>query len=255
MPYVNVQGDRLFFARSRAHRPDPPTLVLIHGAGGSHLHWPRELRRLCNATVFALDLPGHGRSEGIGSDSIAAYVSALIGFLDATQTDRAVLAGHSMGGAISQMTALTHPDRVAGLVLVGTGARLRVAPAILDGVLSDFEQAVNLITHWAWSDDAPEELTQLGHKTLIETSPKVVHGDFVACDQFDIMGRLNEIRTPTLVVAGTADRLTPHKFGAYLAEHIPDARLVSVEGGGHMMALEQPSVVAKAVTEFVEGLP
>jgi pimeloyl-ACP methyl ester carboxylesterase len=254
MPYAEVNAQRLFYARARGQTPDAPTLVLIHGAGGSHLHWPAELRRLPGATVYALDLPGHGRSDGPGCEAIAGYVTALIGFLDATGTGRAVLAGHSMGGAIAQTAALTHPERVAGLVLVGTGGRLRVAPAILKGILGDFEGTVDLITRFAWAEGAPEELVRLGRQAMAETAPQVLHGDFAACDAFDVMEQLGEINAPTLVVAGTADRLTPHKYGAYLAEQIPNARLVTVEGGGHMMALEQPDVVVGAVAGFIKEL-
>ena len=254
MPYVKVGIQKVFFARTQSELPGAPTLVLIHGAGGSHLHWPAELRRLAGKTVYALDLPGHGRSEGAGRDSIAGYVTALIGFLDATDTGRAVLVGHSMGGAIAQTTALNHPTRVAGLVLVGTGGRLRVAPTILEGILNDFEGVVDLIARFAWAEDAAEELVRLGRQMTAETVPEVLHGDFAACDAFDVLQRLDEISAPTLVIAGTVDLLTPHKYGAYLAEHIPDARLVTVEGGGHMMALEQPGVVAEAVAEFVKEL-
>lgn len=254
MPYVQVNDRNLFYAQTRAETSAAPTLLLIHGAGGSHLHWPPELCRLPGATVYALDLPGHGRSNGPGCNSIVGYATFLSGLLDAIGVDRTVLMGHSMGGAISQMTALTHPDRIAGLVLIGTGARLRVAPAILEGILNDFEGTINLITQWAWAEDAPKELKRLGRQTMAETSPEVLHGDFVACDAFDVMERLGEISAPTLVIAGTADRLTPHKYGAYLAQRITGARLVTVEGGGHMMALEQPSLVVGAVAEFIEEL-
>jgi pimeloyl-ACP methyl ester carboxylesterase len=254
MPYAPVNDRKLFYARVHAQNPDAPSLVLIHGAGGSHLHWPAELRRLPGANVCALALPGHGRSAGSGCKSIADYVAALIGFLDATGTERAVLVGHSMGGAIAQMAALTHPERAAGLVLVGTGARLRVAPAIIDGIFSDFDGAIDLITRFSWAEGAPDELTRLGRQTLAETPAEVTHGDFLACDAFDVMQRLNEIDAPTLVIAGAADQLTPHKYGVHLVKHIPNARLVTVEGGGHMMALEQPVVIAEAVSQFIAGL-
>jgi pimeloyl-ACP methyl ester carboxylesterase len=178
----------------------------------------------------------------------------MVGFLDATGTNRAVLVGHSMGGAVSQMTALTHPERVAGLVLVGTGARLRVLPLILDELLDDPESAMDAITHYSWAEGAPDALTQRGRETLSRTPPQVTHGDLLACDNFDVMDRLNKITTPTLVISGTADLLTPHKYGLYLAQRIPGARLVSIDGGGHMMALEQPHVVAAAVREFIADL-
>jgi pimeloyl-ACP methyl ester carboxylesterase len=180
-------------------------------------------------------------------------VDVVLGFLDVTQTGRAVLVGHSMGGAIAQTAALAHSERVAGLVLVGTGGRLRVAPAILEGALNDFEGAVKLVTRFAWAKDAPQELVRLGIQALSETPPQVLHDDFFACDNFDVMERLGEINAPALVIAGTADQLTPHKYGAYLAQRIPGAQLFTVEGGGHMMALEQPDKIAGAVAEFIAG--
>ncbi len=251
MPYVTVNDRRLYFAQ---HRQAGPALLLIHGAGGNHLHWPAELRRLPGASVYALDLPGHGRSEGAGCDTIKAYVQVVVGLLDALEVERAVLVGHSMGGGISQMMALDHPDRVAGLVLVGTGARLRVAPTILEGLLNEPEQAIELITGWAWAPGAPEPLVDLGRQAMLDIPPQVIHADFLACDRFDVMGRLKEIIAPTLVVSGTEDRLTPPKYGRYLQEHIPQAQLVLVEGGGHMVALEQPVRVAQAVETFVGSL-
>jgi pimeloyl-ACP methyl ester carboxylesterase len=252
MPYAEINGKRLFYAPSQSRQAKAPALVLIHGAGGSHLHWPPQLRRLDGATVYALDLPGHGRSDSPGHDNIPDYVTAVIRFLDAVQINQAVLMGHSMGGAIAQMSGLTYPERVAGLVLVGTGARLRVAPAILEGIREDPETAFDLVTRYAWALGAPKDLVQLGRETLAETPPEVIYGDYAACDRFDIMDRLDEIRVPALVIAGTADRLTPQKYGVYLADRLPDAQLVTIEGGGHMMMLEQPDRVAGAVAEFLQ---
>jgi pimeloyl-ACP methyl ester carboxylesterase len=253
MPHVGtVRGD-VFYALSQGPA-DSPVLVLLHGAGGSHLHWPGELRRLPGAMVYALDLPGHGRSSGKGCDTIGGYAEAVVAFLDAAGIEQAVFVGHSMGGAIAQTLALDFADRVTGLVLVGTGARLRVAPAILEGVRSNFEQTVELITRFAWSPEAPPTLTELGQKMLLETDPDVVWGDFAACDRFDVIKQLGEIRAPTLVVAGSADQLTPVKYACFLAERISEARCVIVEGAGHMVMLERPRAVMQAVQEFLMGI-
>ena len=247
-PGAKTAREGLFYTVSRGP-VDSPTLVLIHGAGGSRLHWPGELRRLPGATVYTLDLPGHGRSEGQGCDTIAGYAEAVVEFLDTLEVERAIIAGHSMGGAIAQTLALDSPDRVAGLVLVATGARLRVAPAILEGIRSDFEGSVELVTRFAWSPEAPPALTELGRQALLETGPDVLLSDFSACDHFDVIGRMGEIEVPTLVITGTADQLTPPRYARFLAEHIPDARLVLVEGAGHMVMLERPAQVAKTVRE------
>jgi pimeloyl-ACP methyl ester carboxylesterase len=240
--------------------------VLVHGAGGTRVHWPAELRRFSGATVYTLDLPGHGRSGGQGYDTIEEYAEAVAAFLDAVGIEQAVVAGHSMGGAIAMTLPLNQAPstgrrgelvepsgqaRVAGLVLVATGARLRVAPAILEGIRSDPEGIVQLITRFAWSPDVAPPLTELGRQALREAGPDVLWADFMACDRFDVMERLGEIEVPTLVMAGSADQLTPVKYARFLNEHIPGACMVTIEGAGHMVMLERPAEAAKAVGEFL----
>ena len=248
--------ERIFYAwhRPRETSGMVPALVCVHGAGGSHLNWPAEIRRLRNATVYALDLPGHGRSTGTGRQTIGEYVAVLVSFLDALNLPNAVIVGHSMGSAVALEMTLSHPDRIRGLVLVGSGARLRVAPAILQGILEDFEGAVALIGNYAYGPDTPEELQHLGRKLMAETSPAVMHGDLLACDTFDVMGRLDEIRAPTLIITGTDDRLTPAKYASFLAQNISGAELLLVESAGHMVMLERPQEVGEAVLHFVASL-
>ena len=255
MPYVQTAEGKLFYTR-REGPQDGPVLVLIHGAGGSRLHWPPQLRRIPKATVYTVDLPGHGRSEGLGCRTIEGYVAAVTDLLEENTVDFAgasapVIVGHSMGGAVAQKMALDERERVSALVLLSTGARLRVAPAILEGIERDFEQAVNLITEYAWSSGAPPSLIGLGRRALRETGSEVLLRDFLACDRFDVMGRVEDIDVPALIVAGSADRLTPIKYSRFLSERIPDGRLVTVAGAGHMVMLERPEVVAEAIQAFV----
>ncbi len=231
-------------------------LLLIHGAGGSSLHWPTEVRRLPGHWVLAIDLPGHGESEGKGQATIEDYVEYLNAWLDALSIDRAVWVGHSMGGGISLTAALTIPDRVAGLVLVGTGGRLRVHPSILEATAQPetFRSAVDIIISWAFSQEAPPKLTELVAKRMAETQPQVLHNDFKACDRFDVMSRLGEISAPTIAICGQDDKLTPPKYSKYLAQHISDARLRLIDGAGHMVMLEKPADVAQAIQSFTSPL-
>lgn len=251
MPLVQVGEEMLFYT---VNGRGGPALILIHGAGGSHLHWPAALRRMPGATVYAIDLPGHGRSEGPGRERIEDYVAEIVRFMDAVEVSRGVLVGHSMGGAIAQMTALTAPERVAGLVLVGTGARLRVASALLDGILQDARSALALITEWAWGPEADPAMVARGRQMMARVDPRVVWGDFAACDRFDIRERVGEIPAPTLVITGSEDRMTPARFGQWLAERIPGARFVLIEGAGHMVMLEKPDQVASAVREWLKAV-
>ena len=255
MPYIETGSETIFYTVSG--RPSAgPALVLLHGAGGSRLNWPPELRRLgqarlSGATVYTLDLPGHGRSSGGGRGAIEDYATDVVAFFDAASIEHAVVAGHSMGGAIALMMALDSPERVIGLVLIATGARLRVAPSILERISTDFEAALDIITRYAWSPEAPSELVSLGRARLREAGPDVLFGDLTACDHFDVIERLNEIDVPTLVVAGSADRLAPIKYSRYLAEHISGAEIAGIEGAGHMVMLEHPAKVAKSVQHFL----
>jgi len=258
MPYADVARGQVFYTANR--RPsDGPALVLLHGAGGSRLNWPAELRRLGQAclpgvTVYALDLPGHGRSGGEGRDAIEDYAADVIAFFDAIGIEQAAVVGHSMGGAIALTMALDSPERMTGLVLIATGARLRVAPSILEQISADFEAALDTITRYAWSSDAPTNLVELGRERLRETGPDVLLSDLQACDRFDVMERLGEIDVPTLVVAGSTDRLAPVKYARHLSEYISDAQLAIVEGAGHMVILERPAKVADAIGEFLGHL-
>jgi pimeloyl-ACP methyl ester carboxylesterase len=253
MPYTNVAGERIFYFHHKGDPKGQHTLVFVHGAGGSHLNWPPQLRRLAGANTYALDLPGHRKSEGQGRTSISAYADFVAAFLETLGLERVILVGHSMGGATALDFALRYPEKLAGLVLVGSGARLRVAPAILDGIHRDFKATVRLICDYAFALDEPEQLKREGRRQMGQTHPDVLYGDFAACDTFDVMDRLGEICCPTLAICGTADRLTPPKYSIYLHDNIPNAQLVLIEGAGHMVMLEQPEAVTQAIAGFIAG--
>ena len=229
-----------------------PPLVLVHGAGGSAELWPRQLDALADvAQVLAPDLPGHGPLGGRGRPSIAAYAEWLDAFLAAVTEEPAVLVGHSMGGAVAQALALLRPERLAGLVLLATGARLRVVARLVELLRHDPREGQSLIQDLSFGAAAAPECAALVARVLREGPPLVTLGDFLACDRFDVRERLAAIRIPTLVVAGTADRLTPARYARFLAEAIPGARLVEIEAAGHFPQLEQPEPVNAAIRAFL----
>lgn len=255
MPHIAIDNQPLFYRLSANDLTGRrPPLLLIHGAGGTHMHWPASLRRLPDWNVYAIDLPGHGKSTGPGRASIAAYSDVLYSFVQALGLERVVLAGHSMGGAIVQEFALHYPGRLAGIVLVGTGARLRVAPAILDGIRSNFPVTVRTIADWVHDKNVPEQLKRLYVQRTLENDPDVLYGDFYACDQFDRRADVARIATPALVLCGSNDVMTPPKFSESLAQTLPNARLALIPNAGHMVALEAAEEVAEAVAGFLHEI-
>jgi pimeloyl-ACP methyl ester carboxylesterase len=138
--------------------------------------------------------------------------------------------------------------------LGATGARLRVAPAILSGIRQDPGAAVELICNWTFGPEAPAEMVRLGRRQMGATAADVLYGDFGACDGFDVMDRLGEIAVPTFVLCGTQDRLTPTKYSIALRDRLEGATLHLVEGAGHMVMVERPEAVLQALTSFMENM-
>src|SRR5215207_1559403 len=173
MALIQTSTTLIWIADGRT-QPDQPVLVLMHGAGGSRLQWPGALRRLPGVGVIAIDLPGHGKSPAPSRDSIPAYAADMVALLDALNLERAVFGGHSMGGGIALWLAIEYPQRVAGLVLVGTGAKLAVHPDLLRDSRDNPEQAARTMVEWMWSDDTPAELRQKHYDSLVSLPPGVL---------------------------------------------------------------------------------
>jgi pimeloyl-ACP methyl ester carboxylesterase len=248
---------RLHFHASEAGNFLRPPVVLIHGAGGHHLYWPPQIRRLHDQRVFALDLPGHGKSDGIGRHRVADYAQDVLEFLNERRLNAAVWIGHSMGGAIALEAALRFPKRVLGLVLIGSGARLRVDPVILHAATQEgsFPAAIRLIAARSFAAATAPRLKELASQRMEEIRPSVLLGDLLACDEFDAMDGLALVRAPTLIVCGSEDQMTPPRFSSLLHERIQGSRLQLIAHAGHMVMLEQPDEVAAALESFLGAIP
>lgn len=201
-----------------------------------------------------MDLPGHGNSEGSGADRIETYRDLVKEFLTVVGLDRIVMVGHSMGGAIIQSLALVHPELLTAMVLVGTGARLRVQPQIFTGLQNDARQTVELMTRWTRAPSAPAELLRQDADAMLRTSLSVIEGDLRACDTFDLMEEIKAITLPTLVICGTDDLMTPPKYAEYLHREINGSQLALIPAAGHMVMLEQSDEVSREIETFLERL-
>src|SRR4051812_30248714 len=145
MPLLETANGSMWYADHRNPTLHRPVTLVIHGAGGSHLDWPAEIRRMPELNAIIIDLPGHGKSTGAGRNSVGAYASDVLALLDALKLQKVILAGHSMGGGIALLLALQHPDRVLGLILVGTGAKLGVHPDLLSGMAAQVKETIHAL--------------------------------------------------------------------------------------------------------------
>ena len=250
MATITVNGQTLYYTRPMKVAGGL-NLLLIHGAGGNHLVWPKEIQRLPGTAIYNLDLPGHGRSAGPGRSSVDGYADTVQAFIESLALQDVTIAGHSMGGAIAQALALRGLPQMSRMILVNSSARLRVSPNILDMTLDEPEMVVDFIIRLSWGPNAPDTLVNLGKKSMLQTDPVALHGDFLACDRFDVRARLDQIRIPTLVISSTEDKMTPLKYGRYLAANIADARLIIIEGAEHFSMLQNPQMVANGIAEFL----
>jgi pimeloyl-ACP methyl ester carboxylesterase len=242
--------------RFRAAGENGPSLVLVHGAGGSSVTWLRALPLLGRAArAIAPDLAGHGRSAGPAPRTVAEAREGLRSFVLELGLERPVLAGHSMGGAIALDYALAYSGEVSALVLCSTAAQLAVGREILDLLRQHFAAFHRFFAGLAFGPGVRTSDAEVAVRDLVSAAPGAVLADFVACDAFDVRAHLPELRVPTLVLCGLEDRLTPPSQSRELAASIAGARLALFPGAGHMLPWEEPSRVAAEIIALLTGNP
>lgn len=258
-----VQGRRVFAATGgKPFDPSMPAIVFVHGAGMDHTVWTLQTRYFAyhGRSVLAVDLPGHGRSEGPAPASIEGYADWLATLIAASGSSNAALVGHSMGALISLETAARHPARVRALALLGVAARMPVHPDLLAAADANDPVAIELITAWAFGKPAhvggnrAPGLWMLGEgKRLLERSAAgLLANDFRACDAYkNATEAAKRVSCPALFVIGAADRMTPPKAAALLAAEIAGAHSVIIPGAGHMAMIEQPDVALDALRKVL----
>ena len=233
--------------------PEKSTLVFIHGAGGHGYFWQAQIQALSKrVNTVALDLPGHGRSDGSGRETIYAYAQAVDKLLSDIQAPHPVPCGFSLGGAIAQQLLIDYPQHYVAGVLIGTGVQMKVGPIIFDTIEKDFNEFVNMLSKLAASKKADPDRIRFFKEELYKSEPRVVMGDFRACDNFDAGAGLDSVEVPVLIVTSEDDILTPAKYGDMLEEKIQGAQRVHIMDAGHLMVMEKPDEVIRAISGFLE---
>lgn len=252
---VNGTALHLLEPEPRGTEKDP-SLLFIHGAGGNGKIWEEQAAFFKGKhSIFRLDLPGHGGSDPRGEDRISSYARWARLSSDKLFAKRPfVLVGHSMGGAVVLELALKPPDGLKGIVVVGSGAKLAVTRAIFQMLSENPEAFFETIGRFAFSPAAPVAVVERFVLVARQCPAPVTFNDFQACDHFDIRNRLPEIRIPTLVLCGEEDQLTPVKYSRYLHENITNSHLIVIPNAGHMVMMEQPDTLNRAIESFLDTL-
>ncbi len=229
------------------------TIIFIHGAGGSGLFWRAQVEGLAaRANTIALDLPGHGRSGGEGCDHIEGYARSVIDFIKALGLSSPILCGISMGGAVVQQILLASENPVKAGILIGTGSTMRVAPFIFETIENDYAGFVELLAKLSASKKTDRACVNPFREDLAQTNPEVTYDDFRACDRFDVTERLGLIAVPVLVLTAQDDKLTPPSYGEFLEKYIKQAKRVLIVDAGHIVPMEKPAEVNRAIIEFFD---
>ena len=288
MPKVTIKNHEISYSFNGISGDiGSPKIVLIHGAGGQEIDWPMAWRspkdqtkamgltpsnhgvaRLFNAglddySIYAVDLPGHGKSEGKSKSSIDEYSSDIIDFIDAMDLKNVCLVGHSMGAAIALNASLNQHWRICSVVAIGGAGKMIVNDAILEGLKNTFETTVDSIVKYSWHKKtgaiADSQLMagyfrEKAKQRILDAGSKTVHWDFLACSKFDLGERLDEILDPVLIIASDCDRMVPLNVSWDMAELLGDSYFVCLENCGHFQHIEQTGKVAAEVVNFLSKI-
>ncbi len=253
-----------------------PTLVFIHGVLNDHSVWILQTRYFAHHgfNVMAIDLPGHGKSEGSCPKSVEEAAEFILSLLDAAGVQKAALIGHSWGSLIALHAAGRAPDRVSRLALVGTAYPMKVSPALLDASLNEPMKAIEMVNTFSHSMLAPppsalgpgtwlyggsRALMRRVYNTAMASNARenVFHIGFNACNSYEgaflalnrLVAGIEFAQSAIIFILGAADQMTMPKAAQGLIDLAPGAKVARVSGG-HQMMTESPEEVLLALKEF-----
>ena len=252
-----VDGKRAF-AYTAAHELDPkrPTIVFVHGAGLDHSLFGLQSRYFGyhGRNVLAVDLPGHGRSEGPPLPTIAAMADWVCKLVKARAFS---IVGHSMGALVALECAARHAQRVERIALIGVAYPMKVSEIFLDAARRNDHAAYDMETIWGHAAQVPfggnpnPGMWMYGDMLarLRRLAPGVLHNDLKACN--DYVGGFAGVKCPVLMILGKRDVMTPPKAASALQQALPDAKSVLVDFSGHSLMAEAPDATLDALVGFL----
>lgn len=254
------------FGKDKRTRDNLPFLF-IHGAGCRSNVFSELLPLLGQKHwVVALDLPGHGRSSAYfdwpdSQDLLGIYVKSVQYFAEKLGLGRYTAVGHSMGGAIAQLLAIEESRSLKELVLIASGARLRISRAFFEMVDNHFDSLATSFGISCYSPASPAASVERWAREQLAVTKDIFEADFRACATFDIREQIHTIDVPTLILGGRDDLITPlrmqeeqHLGSGQLSGYIY-SRFEKISRAGHFLMRERPDRVVEAIERLRKDPP
>ena len=252
------------FAYTAAHDIDPAkrTIVFVHGAGLDHSSWGLQSRYFGyhGFNVLAVDLPGHGRSDGPPLAGVAEMADWISSLLKNLKIEKTALVGHSMGALIALEFAARHAQQAEKIALIGVAYPMKVSDAFLDAAKRNDQVAYDMETIWGHAPQVPfagnpnpgmwmygDTLARLGR-----LAPGVLHADLVACNSYTGgMDAAAKLSCPVQFVLGARDMMTPPRGAEELIKKIEKSSVTRIAISGHSLMAEAPDATLDALIAFL----
>lgn len=242
--------------------PEKPTMVFLHGAAMDHTAWVLQSRYFAHHgyNVFALDLPGHGKSGGKIPASIDEMADWVIAFLDALEIDKAILIGHSMGSLTALSAAGRYPDRVLKLALIGVAYPMMVGEDFLNKAKENDPAAYKMMIDWSHArpshmgaSEVPG-LWMIGNalRTVENSKPNALYEGLSICSHYDGGFEASaNITCPTSFILGDRDMMTMPRAAQKLIAAVNNSTTIMLKDCGHMQMIEKAEDVRSALKDFL----
>ena len=244
-------------------------IIFLHGAQNDHSVWGLQSRFFAyhNFSILALDLPGHGRSQGEPLKSIESMSSWLSKLIDFLNIKNCILIGHSMGALVALEAASNHKDKISGIALLGAGYPMKVSDELIKNSLLNEDMAIDMVNIWSHSSisqkpsaPSPGFYTPNVSKRLMQyvkrkNKAKIFNIDFLACNNYtygDIAA--GKICCPVLFLSGKNDLMIPKKTNHNLVSKISNSKIIFLDNCGHSLMTEQPNKVLNQLNSFIKSI-
>ncbi|MBF2761113.1 MAG: alpha/beta hydrolase [Ectothiorhodospiraceae bacterium AqS1] len=258
---IEIDGASTFlYTGSKAFDDELPTVFFVHGAGLDHSVWIHQSRYFAHHgfNVAAIDLPGHGRSQGKALPRILDMAQWMLRSADALGCDRFFIAGHSMGSLIALEVASLAPDRIEAAGLVGCAVPMAVSDILLEAARENRHDAIDMISRWGHRKAAriggnPSPgmwMTGTAERLLERAEPGVLHNDLAACNEYRHgLESAAKVTCPVYMILGKEDVMAPVKGAKALIDSLRSAHVTVLDDCGHMLMAERPDAVRDILSQ------